>query len=79
MEAWGKQSAAVAVSRHGVSATEAAKMTQELMPCRICGTAEKAFKCSRCKVAFYCGPEHQKLDWPVHKKACKAAPKGHPV
>lgn len=27
-------------------------------------------KCALCKVAFYCGEEHQKLDWKKHKNDC---------
>ena len=27
--------------------------------------------CARCKTAWYCTSEHQKLHWPIHKKHCK--------
>jgi len=27
-------------------------------------------QCSRCKVAVYCSKDHQKEDWPQHKKKC---------
>ena len=30
-------------------------------------------KCGACKAAVYCCREHQVVDWPAHKKACKAA------
>lgn len=29
------------------------------------------YQCSRCKVAKYCSPEHQKQHWKSHKIACK--------
>ena len=28
-------------------------------------------KCSCCKIVYYCSPECQKLDWPLHKNDCK--------
>lgn len=28
-------------------------------------------KCGACNEVFYCGADHQKLDWPTHKKTCK--------
>lgn len=30
------------------------------------------FTCSRCKVAKYCCSDHQKQDWSIHRKNCKA-------
>jgi len=38
--------------------------------CIVCGTEAKNF-CSNCKKAYYCSPEHQRIDWPEHKKVCK--------
>ena len=43
--------------------------TREILPCRVCGET-KAMKCARCKIVAYCGKEHQKADWKVHKKIC---------
>lgn len=43
----------------------------EIKPCRVCNKIENTFRCSRCRIAFYCGKEHQKADWPLHKVACK--------
>ena len=43
--------------------------TREILPCGVCGET-KAMKCARCKVVAYCGKEHQKADWKVHKKIC---------
>jgi hypothetical protein len=40
------------------------------MSCRICGKTEGIMKCARCKLAAYCGKEHQKADWKVHKTSC---------
>jgi hypothetical protein len=42
---------------------------QEILPCRVCGET-KTMKCARCKVVAYCGKEHQKADWKVHKRVC---------
>jgi len=35
-------------------------------------TAGSFQKCSRCKVAFYCGRSCQVADWPAHKRACRS-------
>ena len=41
----------------------------EILPCRVCGET-KTMKCAQCKVVAYCGKEHQKADWKVHKRVC---------
>ena len=28
--------------------------------------------CMKCRLAYYCCKEHQRLHWPEHKKICKA-------
>ena len=28
------------------------------------------FKCGNCQEAYYCSPEHQRADWPSHKRRC---------
>ena len=38
--------------------------------CEICGLLSNTY-CSICKKVYYCGKEHQKLDWSLHKKTCK--------
>ncbi|XP_043477044.1 egl nine homolog 1 [Leptopilina heterotoma] len=38
--------------------------------CIICGQFDRLLKCSRCKIAFYCSKEHQKLDRKNHKSFC---------
>ncbi|KAF8963095.1 hypothetical protein BDZ97DRAFT_1701761 [Flammula alnicola] len=43
--------------------------------CSLCGREDKLLSCSKCKRASYCNPQLracQKLDWPKHKKECKA-------
>jgi len=47
----------------------------EIMPCRVCQTTENTSRCGKCGIAFYCGRAHQKLDWQIHKKACKKVTK----
>jgi hypothetical protein len=40
---------------------------------RLRGSAKKYYKCSRCKLVYYCGPECQKKHWcNGHKEVCKA-------
>ncbi|KAH9481904.1 hypothetical protein JR316_0006434 [Psilocybe cubensis] len=45
--------------------------------CSLCGRdEEKLLTCGKCKKAKYCAPSSracQKLDWPKHKKECKAS------
>ena len=42
------------------------------VPCRVCNSSENTYKCSPgCDIAWYCGEEHQGLDWPNHKENCK--------
>ena len=36
----------------------------------MCG--EEGPSCARCRLDFYCGKEHQLLDWPRHKRGCGA-------
>ena len=43
--------------------------------CSFCGVGARLdgqplAKCGRCRAAAYCCPEHQKLQWPLHKKSC---------
>ncbi|XP_034246357.1 uncharacterized protein LOC117648173 [Thrips palmi] len=39
--------------------------------CSVCGKPD-ALGCKRCQLDFYCGPEHQRKDWPRHKLSCGA-------
>lgn len=42
------------------------------LKCGFCGIAA-TMKCGGCKTVFYCGKEHQKLDWKkTHKSRCKS-------
>jgi len=47
----------------------------EILPCKVCGGTEKTMRCGRCKVVAYCGKEHQKADWKVHKRVCAPMPR----
>lgn len=42
----------------------------EVMLCNVCGKVGEVKRCGRCKVVAYCGKEHQKVDWKVHKRTC---------
>src|SRR5690349_111062 len=42
----------------------------EIMACQVCGRTEGIKGCGRCRVIGYCGAEHQKADWKVHKMMC---------
>ncbi|CAB9514118.1 expressed unknown protein [Seminavis robusta] len=47
--------------------------TKPTATCALCG-APATKRCSRCKLAWYCSPEHQKQDWKRHKRtACDDA------
>jgi hypothetical protein len=39
--------------------------------CAICKTETGLNSCKSCLVVFYCGRDHQKEDWPTHKRFCK--------
>ena len=44
----------------------------EQQMCNVCGKIGVALsRCSKCKVVFYCGREHQLSDWPAHKSQCR--------
>ena len=47
-----------------------ARTSLEVIPCKVCGKTEAIKRCGRCRVVGYCGKEHQKADWEVHKKIC---------
>jgi hypothetical protein len=38
--------------------------------CRACRNPQTSKICSACKVARYCNPECQRLDWETHKAVC---------
>ena len=68
-----EMSSAAPVTTAGAGAAGVEK--GEIKPCRVCKEVKNTFRCARCRIAFYCGKEHQAMDWPVHKVACKKAPK----
>ncbi|KAH8922940.1 hypothetical protein BT69DRAFT_1281830 [Atractiella rhizophila] len=37
--------------------------------CRVCSELS-TMRCGKCKVAPYCSKEHQREDWPQHRKEC---------
>ena len=41
--------------------------------CMVCSKpcVQKLRKCAGCRVAYYCGKDHQKKHWSVHKKHCE--------
>lgn len=41
--------------------------------CSTCGEEKASRRCSRCKNEIYCGPDCQKVHWPIHKKTCTPA------
>lgn len=47
-----------------------------LYACGICDK-ESTQRCLNCKGAYYCTTEHQKADWPAHKKVCKIIAQAH--
>jgi len=42
----------------------------EFMACIVCRKTTGTKKCAQCKAVAYCGKEHQKQDWKMHKKEC---------
>ncbi|KAI9745918.1 MAG: hypothetical protein M1818_000599 [Claussenomyces sp. TS43310] len=54
----------------------AARNTVEILPCRVCRKTEATKKCAQCMLVAYCGREHQKADWKVHKRLCAALSRG---
>jgi hypothetical protein len=44
---------------------------------RAADAAKKLLRCAGCRVAGYCGAEHQQLDWRRHKAECRAMQQQH--
>ena len=47
--------------------------------CEICSSMEKVSYCGRCGAIAYCSIEHQKQDFPRHKKECGASSSKIPI
>jgi hypothetical protein len=45
--------------------------------CVVCGKQENLNRCKACKVAKYCCVDHQRQNWPEHKKACSTLKQYH--
>lgn len=51
--------------------TKSEAAVSEVKNCSLPGCSEPGvFRCMKCKKVSYCGQEHQKKHWPVHKKTC---------
>ena len=46
---------------------------KEKKPCVVCKKPGRL--CTNCRMAAYCGVEHQKQDWKEHKGVCKGKAK----
>ena len=38
--------------------------------CAVCGTRKQIQRCGRCKAVAYCGKDHQRVHWKIHKESC---------
>ena len=36
-----------------------------------CSSSGDLLRCSKCKRQWYCGADHQRQDWPLHKLKCR--------
>lgn len=52
------------------------EMRSEVKACKVCGKSVGMKRCARCKAVAYCGTEHQRVDWKIHKKFCVPAGRG---
>ena len=41
-----------------------------VISCAICSITTGLLRCGRCKIIFYCGREHQRAHWSIHKHSC---------
>ena len=46
------------------------EMCSETKACKVCGKSVGMKRCARCKAVAYCGTEHQRQDWKIHKRFC---------
>lgn len=45
-------------------------MSEENGKCDVCQKSA-THKCGGCHEVYYCGKEHQKVGWKIHKKICR--------
>jgi len=59
------------IEEHPLVDDEEKESATPVTRCAVCGK-DTSMKCSRCKLVFYCGKEHQIQDWrSCHKSNCK--------
>lgn len=54
----------------GQESRNSSRGLKEILCCKICGRKEGMKRCGRCKAVAYCGRDHQKADWKLHRKTC---------
>lgn len=61
--------------------TGSSTQLKAIFSCKVCKQPTRSdgkglLRCSRCKSTHYCCSQHQRDDWPRHKKTCKKPPSG---
>jgi len=68
---WGKRNLLTKAKEKLVKEDEGClRVTLVLISGCVCGETRNLRICTTCKARYYCCPEHQKQDWPKHKKVC---------
>ena len=50
----------------------AAGLRDDRNVCQLCGTLENLALCGGCHETWYCSKDHQRVDWNLHKRQCRA-------
>eukprot|EP00457_Paulinella_chromatophora_P002847 gb/GEZN01002852.1/.p1 GENE.gb/GEZN01002852.1/~~gb/GEZN01002852.1/.p1 ORF type:complete len:679 (-),score=79.14 gb/GEZN01002852.1/:134-2170(-) len=60
-------------SSSSISSSSFSSPPPEVKECGVCRSRDedKLLRCSRCRVKWYCGPDHQRIDWQKHEPVCK--------